>query len=227
MSEQNGGPPGEGLDVAVLDYRMSNLASATKALESLGADVRVVDDGEQLGTPDAVVLPGVGHFGEAMARMRARRLDVAARRAAEDGRPLLGICLGLQLLFEQSDESPGVDGLGLLPGAVRRLETEEKVPHIGWSQVEWRPGVPFAPEPGDPHSSIYYFVHSYVCEPEAPEMVLGTASHGASFVASAGWGVVHGVQFHPEKSSDAGLGLLTRWLRGVSARDGVQAEARE
>lgn len=227
MSETNGGPPGEGLDVAVLDYRMSNLRSAAKALESLGASVRVIDDGAALGTPDAVVLPGVGHFGEAMARMRSRHLDDAARRAADDGRPVLGICLGLQLLFERSDESPGADGLGLLPGAVRRLETEEKVPHIGWSQVDWRPGVPFAPDPGDLHASIYYFVHSYACVPEAPEMVLGTASHGVPFVASAGSGAVQGVQFHPEKSSDAGLGLLARWLGSVGVRDGERVEAHE
>jgi glutamine amidotransferase len=219
LSQRNGEPPGTGLDVAVLDYRMSNLRSAAKALESLGAGVRIVQDGADLGAPDAVVLPGVGHFGEAMARIRAAGLDRAAQRAAEDGRPILGICLGLQLLFDESEESPGVRGLGLLPGAVRRLETDEKVPHIGWSQVHWNADTDLAPPPGDTHESIYYFVHTYAAEPEALEAVLGTANHGVEFVASAGSGRVRGVQFHPEKSSDAGLGLLSRWLHGVAGRE--------
>jgi glutamine amidotransferase len=217
LSQANGGPPGAGLDVAVLDYRMSNLRSAAKALESLGSNVRIVQQGSDLGAPDAVVLPGVGHFGEAMSRIRAAGLDEAARSAAADGCPVLGICLGLQLLFEESQESPNVKGLGLLAGAVRRLETDEKVPHIGWSKVDWNDVTRLAPSADDAHESIYYFVHSYAVEPADPDMVLGTATHGTRFVASAGRGAVQGVQFHPEKSSDAGLGLLSRWLEGVSA----------
>lgn len=217
MSQVNGGPPGAGLDVAVLDYRMSNLRSASKALEALGAAVRIVEDEAELGSPDALVLPGVGNFGEAMSRIRAAGLDRAAQRAAETGRPILGICLGLQLLFDESEESPGVRGLGLLPGVVRRLETDEKVPHIGWSHVDWSPDTDLAPPSDETHESIYYFVHAYAAEPEAPNAVLGTASYGVQFVASAGSGRVRGVQFHPEKSSDAGLGLLSRWLEDVAA----------
>jgi len=208
--------------LAVLDYEMSNLRSATKALERLGADVRVVTAPEDARDADAVVLPGVGHFGEAMRRIRARRLDVAVRDAADRGVPVLGICLGLQLLFSESEESPGVEGLGLLPGAVRRLRTDLKLPHIGWSRVAWEPGAALAPDdPSDAAAATYYFVHTYGCEPEDPSLVLGRADHGASFCASAGRDRVMGVQFHPEKSSTAGLGLLGRWLAAVPTRDEV------
>ena len=115
-----------------------------------------------------MVLPGVGHFGEAMRRIRASRLDTVVHEAAGRGLPVLGICLGLQLLFDESEESPGETGLGLLPGAVRRLRTERKLPHIGWSRVRWQPGSVLAPEAEDDASSTYYFVHTFGCEPEDP-----------------------------------------------------------
>jgi glutamine amidotransferase len=207
--------------VAVLDYQMSNLRSATKALERLGADVRVATTPGEAEGADAVVLPGVGHFGEAMRRIRERRLDEAVLGAAGRGVPVLGICLGLQLLFAESEESPGVAGLGLLPGPVRRLRTERKLPHIGWSRVTWEPGAALAPEDDADAASTYYFVHTYGCEPEEDGVVLGRADHGTSFCAAAGRGVVSGVQFHPEKSSAAGLGLLGRWLAAVPVREGV------
>jgi imidazole glycerol-phosphate synthase subunit HisH len=206
--------------VAVLDYEMSNLRSATKALERLGARVHVVCDSDGVGEADGVVLPGVGHFGEAVRRMRHRGLDRAARAAAEAGTPLLGICLGLQLLFEGSEESPGAAGLGLLEGSVRRLRTDRKLPHIGWSRVEWVPGTslaPPSPAPGDGRAATYYFVHAYAPVPSDPDTALGWGDHGGRFCAAAGRGAVLGVQFHPEKSSAAGLGLLGRWLAGVRA----------
>ena len=203
--------------VAVLDYEMSNLRSATKALELLGADVTVVRAPEAVAGADAVVLPGVGNFGEAMRRIRLHRLDLAVHDAVDRDVPVLGICLGLQLLFAESEESPGVPGLGVLPGAVRRLRTERKLPHIGWSHVDWAPGSSLAPEPGAEGGSIYYFVHTYGCEPEDPSLVLGQAEHGVAFCAAAGRPGVTGVQFHPEKSSAAGLGMLKRWLAAVPA----------
>jgi len=205
--------------VAVLDYEMSNLRSACKALEHVGADVHVVRDPAELRTPDAVVLPGVGHFGEAMRRIRASRLDTVVHEAAGRGLPVLGICLGLQLLFDESEESPGATGLGLLPGSVRRLRTERKLPHIGWSRVRWQPGSVLAPAAEDDASSTYYFVHTFGCEPEDPDLVVGRAEHGVGFCAAAGRGDVMGVQFHPEKSSAAGLGLLGRWVAGVAVGD--------
>ena len=203
--------------LAVLDYEMSNLRSATKALELVGADVRVVGEPAGVEGADAVVLPGVGHFGEAMRRIRARGLDGAIRGAADAGVPVLGICLGLQLLFEESEESPGAAGIGLLPGPVRRLRTDLKLPHIGWSEVRWAADAPLAPGAGAPADSTYYFVHSYACEPEDERLVLGRAAHGVEFCAAAGREGVLGVQFHPEKSSVAGLGLLSRWLAAVRA----------
>jgi glutamine amidotransferase len=203
--------------LAVLDYEMSNLLSATKALERLGAEVTVARAPAEAEGADAVVLPGVGHFGEAMRRIRAAGLDEAVARAVADGTPLLGICLGMQLLFDESEESPGVAGLGVLPGAVRRLRTDLKVPHIGWSRVDWAPGTALGAPPDEPGGSTYYYVHSYACEPADPVLVLGRAEHGVSFCAAAGREGVTGVQFHPEKSSAAGLGLLGRWLAGVAA----------
>jgi len=214
-SGRNGGAPGAGASIAVLDYRMSNLRSATKALELLGARVRIVTRGDALGSPDAVVLPGVGHFGEAMSRMRAAGLDDAARRAAGAGLPVLGICLGLQLLLDRSEESPGARGLGLVPGRVARLVTERKVPHIGWSRVAWAQNAALAPPTDDAHESIYYFVHSFACVLEEPSAVAGRADHGVEFVAALHRENVTGVQFHPEKSGDAGLGLLGRWLAAI------------
>lgn len=199
------------LRVAVLDYEMSNLRSAAKALERLGASVHVARTPDEIGDIDAMVLPGDGHFGEAMARLRASGLDGAVRAAAGAGTPVLGICIGLQVLFQDSEEAPGVPGLGLLHGSVRRLRTDAKLPHIGWSHVRWSERSPLRhPEPGDP--STYYFLHSYAVEPADRSACWGAADHGVPFCAVAGEGNVMGFQFHPEKSSSSGLALLERWI---------------
>lgn len=202
-------------NIAVLDYEMSNLRSATKALERLGARVRLARDPAEARGADGILLPGVGHFGEAMRRIRAARLDRAVLDAVAAGVPVLGICLGVQLLFESSEEAPGVAGLGVLPGRVRRLRTERKLPQIGWNTVTWAPGSPLAPDDPDPLMSTYYFVHSFCCEPEEGALVLGTAEYGETFCVAAGRPGLLGVQFHPEKSSRAGLALLGRWLATV------------
>ena len=203
------------LRVAVLDYEMSNLRSAGKALERLGADVHIARTPGEIGTVDALVLPGDGHFGEAMTRLRASGLNQAILETARRGLPVLGICIGLQVLFESSEEAPGVPGLGLLSGHVRRLETDAKIPHIGWAPVRWSESCPLVPTDPDDHST-YYFLHSFVVVPEAAEAAWGTADHGADFCAVAGAGNVMGFQFHPEKSSREGLALLDRWVAHVS-----------
>jgi glutamine amidotransferase len=204
--------------IAVLNYHMSNLRSVTKALELLGSDVAVAERPDQAEAADGIILPGVGHFGSAMARIRDHGLDVVARAAAADGIPVLGICLGLQLLFDRSEESPGVDGLGLIPGEVRRLETSRKLPQIGWNRVTWHGANALVPPEADASASTYYFVHSYSVVPDNPDHVLGTVDYGGRFVAAAHAGHVAGVQFHPEKSSRAGLALLRRWLASVPRR---------
>ncbi len=206
-----------GADVVLLDYEMSNLRSVGKALERLGARVRIATRPEDACDADAIVMPGVGRFGAAMERLEAHGFTQMLRQQAAAGTPILGICLGLQLLFDESEESPGVAGLGIIPGRVTRLVTERKVPHIGWSEVRWVAGCPLAPDeaPAGPAASTYYFVHSYVCVPTDDGDVRGTFDHAGAFAAAAGKGSVMGVQFHPEKSSTAGLALLGRWLHAT------------
>lgn len=213
---------GAPLRVAVLDYKMSNLRSAVKALELIGARVQVAESPAQAEGAEAILLPGVGNFGEAMRRIRAHGLDRVCHDAAEAGTPLLGICLGLQLLFDESEESPGTRGLGLLAGPVTRLATERKVPQIGWNVVDWTPGTPLGVE-GEESLRTYYFVHSFAARPADPAAVLGVGDYAGPFVAAAGSGTVAGVQFHPEKSSRAGLELLGRWVGAARAVAGAAA----
>ena len=202
------------LRVAVLDYEMSNLRSAAKALERLGAQVTIARTPDEMAGAEAIVLPGDGHFGEAMTRLRAAGLDREVIAAASAGTPVLGICIGLQVLFESSEEAPDTPGLGLLRGTVKRLQTDAKIPHIGWAQVRWSERAPIATtDPGD--ASTYYFLHSYGVEPTDRFACWGAAEHGVPFCAIAGQDNVMGVQFHPEKSSRSGLALLQRWLNHV------------
>ena len=195
--------------IAILDYGMGNLRSVEKALERVGATPRVTRDHDEIRAADRIVLPGVGAFPKAMAAIREYGLDEVLRERVEAHVPVLGICLGMQLLFERSSELGGADGLGLLPGEVRALDAPGlKVPQIGWNAVRWRGQSPLVAGLGP--ETAFYHVHSFA--PAAGEdVVLGTATYGADFVSAVQSNGVAGVQFHPEKSGPAGLRLLANF----------------
>jgi imidazole glycerol-phosphate synthase subunit HisH len=193
--------------IAILDYGMGNLRSVEKALEHVGVSAEVTHDHERAQDADGVILPGVGAFPKAMERIRERGLDELARERAAAGVPVLGICLGLQLVFTSSTELGGSDGLGLVEGPVEELRAGDlKLPHIGWSPVFWAKGSRLTE--GLAEGEPFYFVHSFVPRPADEGDVLGTAEHGERFACAIERGNVFGVQFHPEKSSGAGLRLL-------------------
>jgi glutamine amidotransferase len=200
--------------IAILDYGMGNLRSVEKALEHVGAVATISNDAGTVRDADGVVLPGVGAFPKAMERVRELELDELIAERLEAGVPILGICLGLQLLFDSSTELGGAAGLGLLPGEVDALEADRlKVPHIGWSPVRWEWGSKLTE--GIESETPFYFVHSFAPRPQ-PSDLLGSAAYGARFACAAERDNVYGVQFHPEKSSSAGLRLLANFA-GVCA----------
>jgi imidazole glycerol-phosphate synthase subunit HisH len=198
--------------IAILDYGMGNLRSVEKALERVGARAEITADAAQASAADGLILPGVGAFPAAMQRVRERGFDRLVRTWAESGRPLLGICLGMQLLFESSTEGGGAEGIGLLPGEVSGLEAPGlKVPHIGWEPVRLERRSELTAEIAD--GTPFYFVHSFAARPLAAADVLGTAVWGERFACLVARDPVWGVQFHPEKSSAAGLRLLAGFTR--------------
>lgn len=192
---------------AIIDYGAGNLQSVEKALRHIGCGCFVTADPAELRQARAAVLPGVGAFGDAMKSLRARGLEEPIRAFIASGKPFLGICLGLQLLFESSEESPGVAGLGLLKGKILRLPAESglKIPHIGWNSLTIRkPGGLFAGVEGEPY---VYFVHSYYLQAEE-DVVAATAGYGAAIHAAVQKDNLLACQFHPEKSGEVGLRLL-------------------
>jgi glutamine amidotransferase len=193
--------------IGICDYGMGNRRSVVKAFERVGADVRMTDDLEVLEQAAALVVPGVGAFPQAMDELRARRLDKLVQRRAAAGVPVLGICLGMQLLFDSSDEHDGAQGLGLLPGTVRYLRAP-KLPHIGWNLVSWERDSPLNAGLDGPRA--FYHVHSLAPETDA---VLGWGEYGERFATVVGRDNIFGVQFHPEKSSADGLALLENFTR--------------
>ena len=194
--------------IGIIDYDAGNLKSVEKALHYLGKEVIVTRDPEQLRQVDKVILPGVGAFGDAMAKLKEYHLDTLIHEIADSGKPFLGICLGLQLLFEESEESPGVEGLGILKGKIKRIPDENglKVPHIGWNSLHLEHnGRLFQ---NIPENSYVYFVHSYYLEAQDPEIVKASTEYGVQIHASVEKGNVFACQFHPEKSSETGLQIL-------------------
>jgi imidazole glycerol-phosphate synthase subunit HisH len=211
--------------VAVVDYGMGNRRSVEKALEHVGARALVTRDPAALESADALVVPGVGAFPQGMRNLTALGLDERIRSAAGAGKPVLGICLGMQLLFERSQEHELTDGLGLLAGEVSPLRGAGlRIPHIGWSDVRFeRPSPLTAGLPGD--GCAFYHVHSLAARPEDPADVIATTEYGERFATIVAHGNVLGVQFHPEKSSGDGLALLSNFVALVSGNPGSVGRA--
>lgn len=198
--------------IAIIDYDAGNIKSVEKAMAFLGQEAAVTRDKDTILSADKVILPGVGSFGDAMGKIRQYGLEPVIRQVAESGTPFLGICLGLQLLFEQSDESPGVPGLGILKGKILHIpETEGlKIPHMGWNSLAFPvKGRLFSGLPEEPY---VYFVHSYYLEAADEQIVTAVAEYGTRIHASVEQGNVFACQFHPEKSSDAGLHILKNFV---------------
>jgi glutamine amidotransferase len=200
--------------IAIADYGIGNLGSVTKAFRHAGAEVQLTADPDVLRRADALVLPGDGAFAATLAEIERRSLVPVLREAFEKGKPLLGICIGMQLLFEESEEHGRHRGLGFLPGRVRRFEGDLPVPHMGWNRLRARRAHPILE--GLVDGSHVYFVHSYYCD--APEdVVIASSDYGRDFAAIVGQGCVLGVQFHPEKSQDVGLRMVASFVAMVDA----------
>jgi glutamine amidotransferase len=196
--------------IGIVDYGMGNLRSVLKAFEQVGASARIVERASEIQACDRLVLPGVGAFKDAIANLRERGLDEPILRHIENGRPFLGICLGLQLLFDYSEEDGRHEGLGVLRGRCVRFDVDEtmklKVPHMGWNQLDFAYPSPLVE--GLTSGCSVYFVHSYHVEPEDDEIVATTTDYGRPFVSSVGRDNIAAVQFHPEKSQGVGLRIL-------------------
>lgn len=195
--------------IAIIDYGMGNLHSVSKAVERLGYEAAVTSSPEAILAAEGAILPGVGAFGDAMRNLRETGLEDAVKAYAASGKPLLGICLGMQLLFEESEEHGVHKGLGLLPGRVVRFKGDYKVPHMGWNQLAFTQPSPLFDglKPG-----YVYFVHSYHALPERPEDLFATTDYYQPVTAIVGRGSLYGMQFHPEKSGELGMALLERFL---------------
>ena len=195
----------------IVDYGMGNLRSVEKAVEAVGGRPTITRDPDAVRNAERLILPGVGAFGDAMQNLRQRGLDQAVLDAVRQGKSLLGLCLGLQLLFTQSEEFGSHEGLNLIPGRVRKFDAPGlRVPHVGWNQIEGTRPNPLLKDV--PEGSYFYFVHSYYVEPERAEDALRWTSYGHSFCSIACKDKVWGAQFHPEKSQDMGKRLLRNFL---------------
>ena len=200
--------------IALVDYGAGNLRSVFKALESIGGDVKIVDTAEEIAAADAVILPGVGNFGDGMNKIRERKLEQPILDAIASGKPFLGICLGMQLLLEESEEAPGVKGLGVFKGKVVHFPAGiEKVPHMGWNDITIKSQHPCFE--GIKDEDYFYFVHSYYAAPENPDVTLATCDYIHQFTAVIGKDNIFATQYHPEKSQDKGLQILKNFVKLV------------
>ncbi len=198
--------------VAIIDYGVGNLRSVEKAFEAMGTGARVSGDERVLREAERLVLPGVGAFGACMRALAERGLDNLVRERVAEGTPLLGVCVGMQMLFEESEEFGHTAGLGLLRGRVRRFANDLRVPQVGWNQVRQRYPHPLLADIED--SAFFYFVHSYYCDAADESVVLGETDYGTTYASVVAHRNIYGVQFHPEKSQASGLKLLRNFAQG-------------
>jgi glutamine amidotransferase len=199
--------------IAVLDYGSGNLHSVSRALATAGADVHVTSDPIEVAAAAALVIPGVGRFGQCVRALRASGLDAAVKDFVGTGRPVFGVCVGMQVLFEASEEDPE-PGLAVLPGRVRRLTGPGKIPHIGWNRVAWDREHPYLAGVGD--DAWFYFVHSFAPSAGEPTPTLGVTEYGPVFASAVAHDNVFATQFHPEKSGGAGLRLYANFVKAVA-----------
>ncbi len=200
--------------IAIVDYGIGNLRSVSKALERLGRSVLVTNRSEDVEKAEAVILPGVGSFGEAMENMDKSQLIPVIRQAFEDGKPILGICLGLQLFFERSQEAPRKKGLSLIPGEVRKLPPTTKIPHMGWNRIYFKRPTPLTEN--IPQGRFFYFAHSFYVLPEDESCIVGICNYNVTIPVVVSMGNLWGVQFHPEKSATWGMKFLENWVRKLN-----------
>lgn len=198
--------------VVIIDYGVGNLRSVEKAFAATGCDALISGDEETLRAAQRLVLPGVGAFGACMKALKERGFDLLVREKASEGTPLLGVCVGMQMLFEESDEFGSTPGLGLLKGTVRRFGNELVVPHVGWNRIQQRREHALFEGIGD--GAFCYFVHSFYCQPRDQDVVAGETEYGQRYASVVARGNICGVQFHPEKSQDVGLRMLRNFGHG-------------
>ena len=191
--------------IVIIDYGMGNLHSVNKALKYVGAEVEVTSEATKIAKADKVILPGVGAFGDCMLNLEKYGLVPVIKETLASGKPFLGICLGLQLLFEGSEEAPGIRGLGFFKGQVEKIKTDLKVPHMGWNSLVLKNPSPLLAKSAD---GYVYFVHSFHAVPEDKAIITAVCNYGIEVTAAVGRANVQAVQFHPEKSSKVGLGIL-------------------
>lgn len=202
--------------IAIVDYEVGNLPNVERGLRRAGAtDVRITRSHADILAARAVVLPGVGHFGHCARELRRSGLDAMVRIAHDRAIPILGLCVGMQLFFEGSEEDPGAVGLGLMRGQVRRLRGDVRVPHTGWNRLSLARPHPWLADVAD--GAYFYFVHSYAAEPADERAVVGTVDHGGPVTAAVGSDGMLGLQFHPEKSGAMGVRVLRSFVRAMEA----------
>ncbi|MBL7170919.1 MAG: imidazole glycerol phosphate synthase subunit HisH [Candidatus Omnitrophica bacterium] len=205
--------------IAIIDYGMGNLRSVSKALDTLGAQVKITNKAKDIKEAAAIILPGVGAFHRAMENLTKLYILPPILRAIKEGKPFLGICLGLQLLFTESEEHGTHTGLNIVKGKVKRFSSGLKVPHMGWNQVNIKKPVPSAQKPNlfknISDKSYFYFIHSYFVEPEDKSVILASTKYGTNFTSAIRMGNVFGTQFHPEKSGNLGLKALKNFCQCI------------